>query len=600
MSPNTPPLEPDMTGYVKPNYTAATAPEEIISHIASFVVEDTRARDNEAPPPSKWFSLTAVCKRWTNAIANTAAPWAGITIGSIESLQKFLSRSRNEPLTVKGDLSDGDEENAEKFSMVMQHTHRLQSLCISVSHSVLNRLVSLGGYGLTPHLEVLEVTKTGLERTSALQWFSDSQLRILRLTGFHFSDFSFLLDTSLTALTELSLANIEWNPVVDEMLNLLGQLPQLKRLQLGIVMTWSLNPSETTSLPALRYLALYNLGATEAYLLFVLDTPSLEYLGLKIVPTLHLGYILYTVQDKIDQVCTRAPLRGCGMHSEGPGGKFYYMLTEDAASKTCIEQDTGLLLVFEGFGIAGEHAITDIVYLYTWAYVVNVQHLTVDNYSAHTQPVARSWLRLFQFMPAVQTLQLWGQHSSVFATGLCIPRELDGAWQPLFSALLNINFLAVWFRPSTDVDGPDEENSLIERLVKPYQSCDNPQELITLTIRESCNIADYEVELLRYAFTSEGVEWDGRQEWCDPDPEWENSVSEDDGHWDDENDGEGDEIAANAAEGTEDMGDDAGLTIEDVRGVVDEEDDADEVVLWDDGGAGYLGDTEEDDCDIDW
>ncbi|KZT19212.1 hypothetical protein NEOLEDRAFT_1245990 [Neolentinus lepideus HHB14362 ss-1] len=275
MSPNTPPLEPDMTGYVKPNYSASTAPEEIISHIASFVVEDARTRDNEAPPPSKWFSLTAVCKRWTNAIVDTAAPWAGITIGSIESLRKFLSRSRNEPLTVKGDLSDGDEKNAERLSMVMQHTHRLQSLCISVSHSVLNGLVSLGGYGLTPHLEVLEITKTGLERTSALTWFRESQLRILPLTGFHFSDFSFLLDTSLTTLTELSLVNIDWNPVVNEMLNLLGQLPQLKRLQLGVVMTWSPNPSGTMNLPALQYIALYNLGVTEAYLLSVLNTPSL-------------------------------------------------------------------------------------------------------------------------------------------------------------------------------------------------------------------------------------------------------------------------------------------------------------------------------------
>ncbi|KZT19211.1 hypothetical protein NEOLEDRAFT_1183586 [Neolentinus lepideus HHB14362 ss-1] len=292
------------------------------------------------------------------------------------------------------------------------------------------------------------------------------------------------------------------------------------------------------------------------------------------------------------------------MHSEGPGGKFYYMLTEDAASQTCIEQDTGLLLVFEGFGIAGEHAITDIVYLYTWAYVVNVQHLTVDNCSAHTDPVVRSWQRLFQFMPAVRTLQLWGQHSSMFATGLCIPPELDGAWQPLFPALQNINFLAVWFLPSTDVDGPDDKNSLIERLVKPYESCDNSQENITLTIRESCNIADYEVELLRYAFTSEGVEWDGKQEWRDPDPEREDSVPEDDGDWDDENDGEGDEIASNAAEGTEDVGNDAGLMaddtedlIEDVGGTVDDDD---EVVLWDDAGAGYLGDTEEDDWDSDW
>ncbi|TFK49841.1 hypothetical protein OE88DRAFT_1646237 [Heliocybe sulcata] len=516
--------------YQKPAYTAGNIPQDVMARVATFFQAGQVIEEGEAAPRSAWLSSASVCRSWADGFLASSATWAWIVIGSVASLAESISRSRKELLTVKGDLSKGEEDdNVTKISMVMAQADRLYSLCISSSSTVLQRSHHPNTQAgiLTPCLKVLDMTMQGPDRTDFFRWFTGSQLRALRINGFHFSDFSSLLNASLMTLTELSLINIDWKPDLNEMMDLLDQMPQLEKLNLDVAVNWVQIGNNGVNLPFLRELTLHHLGVAEANLIQLLDTPILERISFGIVPNFAMDYIMTAIHSKIIQVSTKTAFQAGGLRSEKPGGRLQYMLAEDVASLTCVEQRPGLTLVFDGWDIAGEEVVAHIISFYVGECGSEVRHLTVDNVSLHANSALQVWWDILLRMPTVETLEISGQHTSVFAAGLCVPAHTGAPFDPLFPTLKSVEFVSAWFRPYTDVAARDIDYHLITRLVKPYQFCENSQKTTSLTIAESINFGEYEVRLLRDIFTVDGVNWDGKQDLRNPDYRLEDATVKD-------------------------------------------------------------------------
>ncbi|KZT19222.1 hypothetical protein NEOLEDRAFT_1183595 [Neolentinus lepideus HHB14362 ss-1] len=535
--------------YTKPSYSADTLPAEIICHIASYLVEDARTRDDQ-PAPGRWLPILRVCKRWHDVIMNQTTAWTGVAIGRVESIRMFLDRSGNQPLTVAGSLATGDvESDFTKLCMIMANSWRLQSLRLfEVSSDVWAKFEALVDHAPTSKLEELEVCKHGMERSEALTRFASTKLRRLWLEGFHFDDMQTLLIPSLAHLTSLTLVDISWHPTVSEVLGLLRHTTVLESLMLGLDMAWSTPTNETVRLEALSSLGLCTFYIEEADLLHALDLPALEYFGLKINPCRdELDERLNIAQSIIVQMDKRTPMKGSTLYSSGIGS-LCCMLTPDARGTTPDTQLRGVRLLFEDFGAKEEYEIMHILRRYVVPKTPAVEHLTVYNGRAETIDEILSWGVLLMTMQTVKSLEISGRYSTCFAFGLCLPGDTRGVWHPLFPALQEVRLRHLWFRPTPDVDLEPGHRAFINRLLKPYQSCENSQQRIRLTIRNCVNISEGDVTQIEDTFTRASVVWDGVAVWRDRD--------------DDDN--------AN---------------------------DPEEEAFVDDEGAGYLADTEEDDWD---
>ncbi|KZT18364.1 hypothetical protein NEOLEDRAFT_1143484 [Neolentinus lepideus HHB14362 ss-1] len=280
----------DMSNYRPPKIFIRDAPDHIIGEIASYVVQGVKTQQDEPAPARNWFPVLGVCRKWRNAIERHAEVWAEVAIGSVKSLEAFLVRSINRPLTIKGTLASADDtSDVTKLDMIMVHAFRLRSLRLTeISCAVWERLESATTYGQTSQLEELEIRRDGLrtERTDVLsRRFSSDKFRRLWFSGFHYDDLKPLLLPSLPQLTSLTLVNVEWSPTISQVMGILREMVTLESLTLGVQMVPSPNTRQAVFLPVLASLVLYTFcGPTEIEILWILDAPSLECPCLKIIP----------------------------------------------------------------------------------------------------------------------------------------------------------------------------------------------------------------------------------------------------------------------------------------------------------------------------
>ncbi|KZT19199.1 hypothetical protein NEOLEDRAFT_1142373 [Neolentinus lepideus HHB14362 ss-1] len=280
----------DMSNYRPPKLFIRDAPDHIIGDIASYVVQGVKIEQDEPAPAQNWFPLLGVCSKWRNAIERHAEVWAEVIIGSVKSLQAFLVRSINRPLTIKGTLASADaSSDVTKLDMIMVHAFRLRSLrLMEISRAVWERLESATTYGQTPQLEELEIRRDGLgtERTDALsRRFMSDKFRRLWFSGFHYDDLRPLLLPSLPQLTSLTLVNVEWSPTISQVMDILREMVMLESLTLGVQMVPSPNTRQAVHLPVLASLVVYTFyGPVEMEIVWILDTPSLECPCIKVIP----------------------------------------------------------------------------------------------------------------------------------------------------------------------------------------------------------------------------------------------------------------------------------------------------------------------------
>ncbi|KZT19185.1 hypothetical protein NEOLEDRAFT_985977 [Neolentinus lepideus HHB14362 ss-1] len=433
----------DMSNYRPPKLFIRDAPEHIIGDIASYVVEGVKTQEDEPAPARKWFPILGVCRKWRNAIQRHAEVWAEVVIGSIESLQIFLARSRNRPLTIKGTLASADStSDVTKLDMIMDHAARLRSLRLTdISRAVWERLEWATIYSQTPNLEELEVRREslGIEHTDVLsrRFISDKFLR-LWFSGFHYDDLRSLLLPSLPQLTSLTLVNVESSPTISQVMDILRETVVLESLTLGVQMARSPNTRQAVHLPVLTSLVVYTFcGPTEIEIFWTLDAPSLGCPCFKIIPYGNLNHKFEAAGEIVAYINGRTPIKGWTLVTQEPGTS-YCMLTPDASGTTHEMQSGGIRFWFDGFGIEQEQIVVHMLRTYLLRRTTAVTHLTVDNARGDTTDELVAWVSLFLSMPGITSLEISGEHSTAFADGMFVPDAPGTIRHPLFPVLRDV------------------------------------------------------------------------------------------------------------------------------------------------------------------
>ncbi|KZT23356.1 hypothetical protein NEOLEDRAFT_558542 [Neolentinus lepideus HHB14362 ss-1] len=216
--------------------TFGRIPTETIAVIGEHIVKEMRAEHGDKVASDRWWSITQTCRRWRDVLCDSAALWTNVTIKGIDYLQEMLVRSKKLPLTIHGSLcSDDDQTNCKKLRLIMSHSSRIRSLCITVSPGALKDLTEVPHISEMNKLEALDITQIpietledGMPNTDILSRFQSPVLRSLRLTHFQFDDVQPLLCSTLTTLTLTGPGSAS----PSEMAQVLQGMPDLESLNL--------------------------------------------------------------------------------------------------------------------------------------------------------------------------------------------------------------------------------------------------------------------------------------------------------------------------------------------------------------------------------
>lgn len=121
-------------------------PEESLSHIFRFVVEDTENPNgrflygpNKTPP---CFTLSHVCKLWREVCLSNSTLWTKIDCSSTNFTRELLARSKEAPLIVEDTRNLYTDKNAVRVNLALPHISRIRELCLKHKIKKLSDLFS--------------------------------------------------------------------------------------------------------------------------------------------------------------------------------------------------------------------------------------------------------------------------------------------------------------------------------------------------------------------------------------------------------------------------------------------------------------------------